>query len=1003
MSSLKKLRKLILHPVRFFRDARGKRDQPIFPAGFQGGNLFVVSHLNQLIQVQSLIRFERFSNNRLLILSTPANKVMPRTIHENVHKGLFEAVAELQLPRSPNVVRLDRLNTIAGLYRKVLRQLRPTSVFLLSFERHYAILGKFAVDQGAGIFLVEEGTATYKIGQDGENLAHIDPKGGNRFSIAAIEHLPFYRHLRPALGRIQRFSGVYAAFPGLLRHAFQFERATRFFMHAGGLSADPHTRKQVAAYGITSRDALFVSQRYPIRDVVFIGAIMRVLAAIVQQDEGRIFLKLHPKDRPAVPKAFADEIRLMGLQGRIVLLKEADFLIEPAIAVARPRAVYGLTSTALVYAPLVSPCTKTYSLLPWVTQNVKSHPAYTPAQDDVSVMESHFSILAQFSHVRVLDGQAALGASLTVPGEPGDARTQDAFWLRCAERNLDEALALGLSLGAEFERRHQPCLAALASLARQEPALSDHLHALFAEDPVAWHVARGISAWGRADYESAAAILDEALRMPATEATRTGYARVFLASSLRLSGAAARAMELLQLGWPEDIETPFGLYEMAQLSLADGNTAKYFCYVGWTYPEGVGAMPAPLLDQYATVALADGRGDLVTDAWHEYVRRLHDPTAPGVLTGNTFDAMYGQHHRAVVARQGLWAGFEDARRWRDLMAERGMVAPRAMACLRMESLVLSQDWAGCRDEILHGREQLAEDPRYGFLAMYGAIHANDPALFGFVCTSAPAAWNEEPAMAMLEVWRHVLLRDWQAVLDAAQALAPSPDSCRELRYELACARACRELGDHDGAKRWLIAYERHSKGDACGLIELVRLTLATGQWGRTVQYLEHVYCEERNMPADLLLAYLDGLIELKQWGKALSAMPTARERLPDEAVWLGRLVRVLMAMGRHEEVVAECRQAILLPPDVAWMHAQALRATGQTAAAHEAIHRAGRDAATVEEWALRAEVSLLQNRLQEACDCYEHMMRHFPNTRVVPLYERWFNTKLLLATSKQAM
>lgn len=1002
MSSLKKLRKLVLHPVRTIREVRRQPDAPVFAEVRQGGNLFVVSHLNQLIQVQSLIRFERFSNNRLLILSTPANKAMPRTIQENVGKALFEAVAELQLPRSPNVVRVDRLNTIAGLYRKVLRQLRPTRVFLLSFERHYAILGKFAVDQGAEIFLVEEGTATYKIGRDGENLAHIDPKGRNRFSVAAIQHLPFYRHLRPALGRIQQFSGVYAAFPGLLRHAFQFERATRFFMHAGGLSTNPRTRKQVAAYGITSRDALFVSQRYPIRDEIFIDAIMRVLAAIVQQDEGRIFLKLHPKDRPAVPKAFADAIRLMGLQGRIVLLKEADFLIEPAIAVARPRAVYGLTSTALVYAPLVSPCTKTYSLLPWVRQNVKSHPAYTPTQDDVSVMESHFSILTQFTHVGVLDGQAALEASLTATSEPGDAQTHEAFWLRCAERSLDEALALGLSLGAEFERKHQPCLTALACLAWQDPARSDHLQASFAGDPVAWRVALGISAWGRADYESAVESLDEALRMPGTDAAQTGYVRVFLASSLRLSGGAVRAMDVLRLGRPEDVETPFGLYEMAQLSLADGNTAKYLCYVGWAYPGGVSAMPAPLLDQYAAVVLADGRGDLVTEAWHEYVRRLHDPTAPGVLPGPTFDAMYGRHHRALVARQGLWAGFEDARRWIDLMAERRMDAPQAMACLRMESLVLSQDWMACRDETLRSRERLAADPRYGFLAMYGAIHANDPALFEFVRASAPT-WNEEPAVAMLGVWRHVLRRDWQAVLDAAQALAPSPDSCRELRYELACARACRELGDHDSAKRWLIAYERHSKGDACGLLELAQLTRATGQWGRTVRYLEHVYREESNMPSDLLMAYLDGLIELKQWGKALSAMPAARALVHDPSSLLMRLVRVLMAMGRHEEVVAECWQAPFLPPDVAWMHAQALRATGQTAAAYEAIHRAGRDATTVEEWALHAEVSLIQNQLQEACDCYEHMMRHFPNTRVLPLQERWFNTKLLLAMSNQAV
>lgn len=990
---MSKLRKFFFHPVLFFRDARKKKLLRIFERPEPGANLFVVSHLNQLAQVQSLIRFERLENNYLLVLSTPADKVMPQMVRDAIVPELFAEVVQLELPRSPNSIHVGKLSRIHGLYAKAIGQLRPAQVFLLSFERHYALLGRLAAQHGARLFLVEEGTATYKITADGRNMAGIDSAGTGGLAALMLKAAPWHAHLRPALGRVERFTGVYAAFPHLLKGAFQFDQSHRFFLHAGGLTRNGRIEELIERYGITGADSFFVSQRYPVDYEIHADVIISILTTVAQATGGRVFLKLHPKDRPELRAAYETLIRKRP-QPLVVLIEEADFLIEPVIAHVRPRAIYGLTSTTLVYAPLVSPETRCYAIAPWFIENVRRHARYLAGKSDLSLVQDHFAILAAFPHVRAVESPEHFAREL-MRIDDATARTDsrvDTFLRLMAQRRLDAAAQEASALADDDPDGPYRPLALAMRFRGEDPAAYTARVQAACQDGPAQRLALGLGAWCRGDYAKAC----ELLAFTGEMAHGGGaLAAMFHASALRHAGRLQEAAACWAAGGPAMRDTPFAEYELAQVAYAQGKPEKFLWHLGLALPEGVSAYSDALLEQAASAALQAGRTDVAAVLWGAYVRRLERGDSPWrLLPGPDFDRLCADALDGIQAAGGIWRRLHDGAAHAGVLAAAAVAVPVPLARARLDYCLITARWdegkAAVRQEIAAGTPRPALQDAVALLA----AHSADPGLLdAWLQPPAPPA---DPVGQALRAWRLAADRDWDAVGAWCRRHAGLAGLVPEARLALLGAWACRERGDDDGARHWLIGYERAGGRDVYSTLELAELAHRAGQWEQVRALLESLYGDARAMPERRFLCYLDALLALREDERIEALFAADPSRFLNTPRLFAGLCRHRISAGRLQEVVDECGRYDVLPAEVAWQYARALRLLGRIEQAAEVLHQHAQQPASREEWVLQAELDMLMGNVERAAAGYEHLVRHFAGAEDGgAAYDRWCTARLL--------
>lgn len=86
---LKKIKKALFQPKKFFQDSMWLTTSPFYLTPPPRNNLFVISNLGQLNQVQSLIKIQKLTNNLLVILYTSKNLKMPKLVHQSANKNLF--------------------------------------------------------------------------------------------------------------------------------------------------------------------------------------------------------------------------------------------------------------------------------------------------------------------------------------------------------------------------------------------------------------------------------------------------------------------------------------------------------------------------------------------------------------------------------------------------------------------------------------------------------------------------------------------------------------------------------------------------------------------------------------------------------------------------------------------------------------------------------------------------------------------------------------------------
>lgn len=381
-------------------------------------NLCFISHLGQLKQLESLIQYENITEITLVILFTRANLKMPEIIRQQVSDSMFKQIAMLELPMQPNRINVRKLGYIKRSYKKVLESVSPKRVYVLSFDSHYVFINDIAQANGIEVNLIEEGTATYKyVGS--QKTVNSPGNFNERFNKFLIQYVPFFYGLKSSLGYAKNYKSVYAAYPEMLE-CFDFEKSERFFLHAGGLTYSEVTQQLANKYGINGRDFLYVSQRYPINNFDYAKTLIGILEKISKQFNRRIFIKLHPKDTPAFRKALVAEIgRNIDNDKKIFLIKEAEFLIEPAIGLIRPEVVLGLTSTTLVYTNLVSVNSKAVSLAPYFLKSLSESQSQSDNKQAFEVIDQHYKIINIFKQVQHVTSESDLEQILLVQAESG--------------------------------------------------------------------------------------------------------------------------------------------------------------------------------------------------------------------------------------------------------------------------------------------------------------------------------------------------------------------------------------------------------------------------------------------------------------------------------------------------------------------------------------------------------------------------------------------------------
>lgn len=404
----------------------------------QTDNLFVITHLGQLKQMEALITKKNLSNNGLVVLYTVANFAVPQMVHDKATASLFDFVIFVEIPFKVNQVNYFKLKKVYETYLNLLNASKPSHLYLNSFEGHYAILIDIAKQRDIKNILVEEGTATYKL-----NLSNVDNSDAKNYQFFVSEFMDtvgktqiFKKtvkakknikelssqtkklfgelwHSKPIQQKIishfgddkllavfqpaKKFDKIYASYPELLDKSF--DGSKEYFL--GGLSWSAEesnfSKAIVDRYQINEDDALFLSQRYGMNADFYALAVCGILNEVVDNDK-RIFIKLHPKEDSNVLNAFQQAIQ--QYQNRFCLIEESDFLIESVLYESDIKTIIGLTSSTLIYAPLLYDGVRPISIANLLIEEMATNGAIKT--EILDTIREHLAIIRLFDVVEIL-------------------------------------------------------------------------------------------------------------------------------------------------------------------------------------------------------------------------------------------------------------------------------------------------------------------------------------------------------------------------------------------------------------------------------------------------------------------------------------------------------------------------------------------------------------------------------------------------------------------------
>lgn len=422
-------------------------------------NLFVITHLGQLKQMEALIQEKKLSNNLLVVLFTTKNIIVPQTVHDK-YSDFFEAAIFLEIPFKANVYDYFIYKKIEKEYFKLITSILPLNLYLNSFESHYSLLASITKFFGIRTILVEEGTATYKdicrreqptmnlekysskfiktVGKTQQfkklvrykkdfnkkiqnpisfylhnyifdknirrNTKELYSETRNFFKAVVRDeyiHIQIInklgsRHLKSSLEPFKAFDKAFVSHPELIKRYFEIEDVEFFLAHSFHDSETVKYAKGVIEnYDITSYDVLFVSQRYFLDPDIYLQFFKDVVLSLVDSNQ-KLFIKLHPKEGDLTFDLFANYAK--STEGKVILIEDNKFLIETVIKLVKFNSVIGITSTTLIYTPLISPETRVIAIADSLIRLLENR-SNLDCEKHLDNIKEHLKIIRVFNNI----------------------------------------------------------------------------------------------------------------------------------------------------------------------------------------------------------------------------------------------------------------------------------------------------------------------------------------------------------------------------------------------------------------------------------------------------------------------------------------------------------------------------------------------------------------------------------------------------------------------------
>jgi len=398
--------------------------------------------LNQLRQAEHLIRYEGIEDNYLVVIAIPQSSPNTQIVLESADKKLFKHITTRLISPKANVFAWLQFHELKRGYQTVFREIKARNFFMFNFESHYTLAIYAAREAGCTLNLIEEGGTTYKMLPDRKlrtpfiSIPHLPHK----LFLFFFRLFPYYRKMQATTDYWDTFDRLYVAFPERLQGQMEAKEIVRFNMHAKSMldtDTDKYSQQLVKKYNITSEDYIFLSSRYKFQPLLFCLAAISIFKQITRHGAGKLFVKLHPAEQPSTHKLFLERIAKANLP-RVKLIGERDFLIEPVISIAKPKAVLGFATATFLYSPEISPKTRIFEVTAWFIKEIMAFP-HASAADLVAceTMRVQKEFYSHFPYIESIGSARDLAQALANQGTQNQPReSQDTPENPVSDRNV---------------------------------------------------------------------------------------------------------------------------------------------------------------------------------------------------------------------------------------------------------------------------------------------------------------------------------------------------------------------------------------------------------------------------------------------------------------------------------------------------------------------------------------------------------------------------------------
>lgn len=399
--------------------------------------LFVVSQIGQVRRAQELARKLEINDAVLVIFFTKRNPHAATIAAAEADPAVFARIERLEIDPFSNELSLSAATRAEVEYGQLLERLRPSEVFVCSFERHYAVLCSEAHRRGIKLSLYEEGTAIYKGAVEGfqtfgsdslfVSIENIYKKFWRDQAVVKYIIAPLVRIIAglpriPSLiflsirelyniPHIQRgllkkkneaflsgwkiFSRIFASNTPALRKAFEANAFIDFPPTYLDEEFIERAKFICAHHRINSQTAIFASQQFPFDAKVFASTLISVLETIAVDQNIRILMKLHPREKPSNVVAYRSEIAKLGDGCPIEIIDDESVPAEYLVIYSDCVAVISISSSTLMYAPRYKPV-RAISIGRHLRDVLINAGVYGKG---VELIDDHAKILDQFDYI----------------------------------------------------------------------------------------------------------------------------------------------------------------------------------------------------------------------------------------------------------------------------------------------------------------------------------------------------------------------------------------------------------------------------------------------------------------------------------------------------------------------------------------------------------------------------------------------------------------------------